>query len=111
SNDCFRRVAEDVRSPRANVVNEFAALNVGDLAALTGCEEQRRVVNGFERAHRAVYAAGDVAACFVEGFTISRHSFPAMVLWQVGIRFKRDGVIGILLSLRPGKKIKRYALT
>ncbi len=57
--DDHRRVAEDVRSPRADVVDVGLAIDVLDAAAMGLADEERFAADIAERAHRRVHPTGD----------------------------------------------------
>ena len=58
--DRNRSVAEDVRPPRADVVDVGLVIDVGDAAALRPADEERLAIDVFESTHRAVHAPRDV---------------------------------------------------
>src|ERR1039458_6820748 len=59
--DDFRmRVAEDGRSPGADVINQFIAVHVPDFRAAGPVDEERIAAHRAERAHRRIDAAGNI---------------------------------------------------
>src|SRR5690242_17132583 len=51
-------MAQDHWSPRTDVVDVSATVDVGDVRAARGLDEARRAADAAKRAHRRVHAAG-----------------------------------------------------
>jgi len=59
ADDCDGCMPEDVRAPRADVVDVGLAIDVLDAAALGAADEKRFTSDVAERTHRRVHASGD----------------------------------------------------
>ena len=70
-NDFRMRVAENGRSPGADVVDVFVAIHVPDARALGFVDEERLAADGAEGADGRVHAAGNV----FQGFGEKRFGF------------------------------------
>ena len=73
AHDAGMRVAEDRRSPRADVVDVALAVGVAHVRALAAREEARRAADGAKRAHRRVDAARNRALRTGEELVVAAH--------------------------------------
>ena len=106
-----RRMSVNERTPRHDVVDVRAAVDVPDARAARPLDERRLAPDGAERAHRTVDAAGKHAFCACEqlaGFRMcgAGHTRKGTITRPAG-RGRRRALPGAIQTCRASGRIRR----